>query len=264
MSMNVLSRASGRPARLGAIAALLAVSLLAPAGAAQEAATTQPAHIHSGTCQTLGDVAAPLSDVAAPKAATTPIGAASARPVETSTTRVDMPLQAIIDGGHAINVHKSADEIGVYIACGDIGGMIDDEELVIGLGEVNHSGYSGVAVLDGDDEATEVTVYLLPPAVASASATPAVQAPSATTQTVSVAIKDFKFAPATIEVPAGGSITWTNEDHPPHTVTAVDHSVANSGTLAFGQSFTREFDTPGSYEYFCLFHPGMKGTIVVK
>jgi len=121
-----------------------------------------------------------------------------------------------------------------------------------------------VAVLDGDDKATDVTVYLLPPPAANANATPAVQAPSATTQTVSVAIKDFKFTPMTIEVSAGGSITWTNEDHPPHTVTAVDQAVANSGTLAFGQSFTREFDTPGSYAYFCLFHPGMKGTIVVK
>jgi plastocyanin len=242
----------------------MAVSLLAPGGAAQEAATPHPAHIHSGTCQTLGNVVSPLSDVIAPKSGTTPVGSISARPVETSKTRIDMPLQGIIDGGHDINVDKSAREIGDYIACGDIGGVVADNELVVGLGELNHSGYSGVAVFDGDDNATEVTIYLLPPVAAGASATLAVQAPSATTQIVSVAIKDFKFAPATIEVPAGGRITWTNEDHPPHTVTAVDQAVANSGTLAFGQSFTQEFDTPGSYGYFCLFHPGMKGTIVVK
>ena len=70
--MNVLSRASGRPTRLRAIVALMAVSQLAPVGAAQEAATPHPAHIHSGACQTLGDVVAPLSDVAAPKVVAPP------------------------------------------------------------------------------------------------------------------------------------------------------------------------------------------------
>jgi hypothetical protein len=39
------------------------------------------------------------------------------------------------DGQHAINVHQSAEEIDVYIACGDIGGQMMDPTLVIGLVE---------------------------------------------------------------------------------------------------------------------------------
>ncbi len=67
-------------------------------------------------------------------------GATSAIPVKGSVTVVDMPLQEIIDGGHAINVHLSAEEIDTYIACGDIGGAVttdegeEENELIIGLG----------------------------------------------------------------------------------------------------------------------------------
>ena len=39
-----------------------------------------------------------------------------------------MPLQEIIDGGHAINIHESAEAIDVYIACGDIGGTPETDE----------------------------------------------------------------------------------------------------------------------------------------
>jgi hypothetical protein len=62
----------------------------------------------------------------------------------------------------------SADEIGVYIACGDIGGELvtdDDGErhLVIGLGELNDSGHSGIAWLGDDGDQTEVVISLIEP-----------------------------------------------------------------------------------------------------
>jgi hypothetical protein len=61
-------------------------------------------------------------------------------------------LQDIIDRGHAINVHLSNDEIGTYIARGDIGGVITTDEggrkeMMIGLAKQNDSGYSGTAWL---------------------------------------------------------------------------------------------------------------------
>jgi hypothetical protein len=79
-----------------------------------------------------------------------------------------MPLQEIIDGGHAINVHESAEAIDVYIACGDIGGAVTTDEggrteLIIGLGELNDSGHHGVAWLGADGEQTEVVVILVEP-----------------------------------------------------------------------------------------------------
>jgi hypothetical protein len=95
-------------------------------------------------------------------------GPESAHPVKSSETIVDMSLQEIIDGGHAINVHESADAIDVYIACGDIGGAVTTDEggrteLIIGLGELNDSGHHGVAWLGADGEQTEVLVMLLEP-----------------------------------------------------------------------------------------------------
>ena len=71
-----------------------------------------------------------------------------------------MPLGDILSAPHALNVHESAEAIQNYIACGDIGGRVIDGDLVIGLRELNGSGTHGVAVLEGDDDGTDVTVYL--------------------------------------------------------------------------------------------------------
>jgi hypothetical protein len=166
----------GRSLRCGAVIALTALLLLVPGSVAQDEATPgggeptgdgpHPAHIHSGTCAELGDVVVPLTDVADVAAEVPRTGPASALAVKSSVTVVDMPLQEIIDGGHALNVHRSAAEIDVSIACGDIGGAIiaDEEgrqELRIGLGELNDSGHVGIAELVADGEETEVTVHLV-------------------------------------------------------------------------------------------------------
>ncbi len=166
--MNALRSSFGRSLRLGLVAALGTLTLLAPGLAAQDdEAEIHPAHIHSGTCDQLGDVVLPLTDVAAADDAMHE-GAASAHPVKTSETIVDIPLQEIIDGGHAINVHESAEAIDVYIACGDIGGAVTTDEggrteLIIGLGELNDSGHHGVAWLGADGEQTEVVIVLVEP-----------------------------------------------------------------------------------------------------
>ena len=108
----------------------------------------------------------PLIDLAAP--AGDRAGPASAVRVTLSENVVDVPLQEIIDGGHAINVHLSNEEIGTYIACGDIGGVITTDEggrqeMMIGLAEQNDSGYSGTVWLgpSADGAQTEVSVILV-------------------------------------------------------------------------------------------------------
>lgn len=131
--------------------------------------TGHPAHIHAGTCAELGDVVFPLSDVSmsmmvdgTPMAMGDMMGAPDAIPVEWSVTTVAAPLADIVAGGHAINIHESAENIGNYIACGNIGGtMMGASDLAIGLGTLNDSGYSGIARLhDNGDGTTTVTVYL--------------------------------------------------------------------------------------------------------
>lgn len=65
----------------------------------------QPAHIHAGSCAQLDPKPKiPLQNVSD----------------GSSTTVVDMPLAQIMSGGGAINVHKSAQDIKTYVACGDL------------------------------------------------------------------------------------------------------------------------------------------------
>ena len=134
------------------------------------AGESHPAHIHNGSCANLGDVVAPLSNVSAQAMNNgTPMamegqmmGSANAIPVLSSITTVDMALSDILNGEHAINVHESAENIGTYVACGDIGGtMIGQTDLFLGIAPLNDSGLSGVASLhDNGDGTTTVYVYL--------------------------------------------------------------------------------------------------------
>lgn len=86
-------------------------------------------------------------------------------------------------------------------------------------------------------------------------------APAATT--VSVAISGFKFAPATITINKGDTVTWTNNDSAPHTVTG-DNGGPSSGQLSKGQSYSYTFTAAGTFPYHCAVHPMMTATVVVK
>lgn len=81
-----------------------------------------------------------------------------------------------------------------------------------------------------------------------------------------VTLTNFMFSPKTVRIKAGGTVTWKAKEGS-HTVKADDGSFA-SGTIAAGQSFSRKFDKPGTYNYYCSFHGGtgghdMAGKIIV-
>jgi plastocyanin len=83
------------------------------------------------------------------------------------------------------------------------------------------------------------------------------------TTAVSMA-KSYLFAPAAIRVPAGASVTWTNDDNFTHDVHLLGTAEWYSQQLRPGESVTQAFPVPGEYRYECTFHPqNMKGTIVV-
>ena len=75
-----------------------------------------------------------------------------------------------------------------------------------------------------------------------------------------ISIAGFAFDPQSITINVGDSITWSNDDGPAHTVTFKDGS-PGVASLAPGQTFTKKFDRPGIYDYFCSFHPYMTGRI---
>jgi hypothetical protein len=178
---------------MAALAGALTLGLAMVAGAAAQDATPEaspaaaaghPGHIHSGTCETLGDVVQPLpnvvfggaaGDMASPMASPVAgMGAASAVPAAAVSTTVDMALTDILAEDHAINYHESMENIQNYIACGAIGGTIDAQgNLFVGLAEQNDSGISGIAWLQEQGEETVVTVFLSQEAgAAGAMATP--------------------------------------------------------------------------------------------
>lgn len=78
-----------------------------------------------------------------------------------------------------------------------------------------------------------------------------------------VAIKNFAFVPQVITVAPGTTVTWTNADEDPHTVTANDKGF-HSAALDSGGTFSFTFTTPGDYAYFCSLHPHMTGKVIVK
>lgn len=78
-----------------------------------------------------------------------------------------------------------------------------------------------------------------------------------------VNIDNFVFSPARMTVKAGTTVTWTNRDDIPHTVTAKDRFF-RSKAMDTDDSYSFTFSTPGEYRYFCALHPHMTGTIVVE
>jgi hypothetical protein len=131
---------------------------------AQPVAPARPAHIHSGNCVELGDVVVPLTDLTAPVSES--VGQADrATPAESSFTTVPMTLDAVLAADHAINVHLSAERINTYIACGELGGIVDATgAIVVGLREESDSGYTGIAFLSpgADGASTDASVFIAP------------------------------------------------------------------------------------------------------
>jgi plastocyanin len=273
-----------------ALLVLLSGFVMTQRGALAQEEESHPAHFHSGTCgDGLGDVVYPLSNVSEAAIVNgTPIagatgGATDAIPVAISGTTVPSTLADLLASPYAINIHESAENIGNYIACGNIGGtMIGTSDLAIGLGELNSSGYSGVATLhDNGDGTTAVSVYLTEeysedmgteggevatPAMEMDMGTPASDQSAQTSagaQDVAVSIVNFAYDPTPLTVHVGDTVTWTNNDGTAHTVTSSDGSI-QSGTLQSGQSFSYTFMTAGTFDYHCEFHANMTGQVVVQ
>jgi plastocyanin len=78
------------------------------------------------------------------------------------------------------------------------------------------------------------------------------------------------FIPNTLTVSKGTTVTWINDDGTLHTVTSGSPEAGNSGTefdssyLAAGKTFQHQFNTPGTFDFYCTLHPYMTGNVVVS
>ncbi len=117
----------------------------------------------------------------------------------------------------------------------DHGGSHDEDD--------DRSGHGG-----GDDDIDEDDV----------AAQTALAQPAGTNE---IRIIDEQFVPNTITVQAGESVTFVNADDDEHTATGPGF---DTGEMDPGVSVTITFDTAGSFDFVCQFHPEMRGTVIVE
>ena len=114
----------------------------------------------------------------------------------------------------------------------------------------------GVLISAGCGQSRPVATTAAPSAEMSITALPR---PAGANQVI---IDGFAFAPVTLTVPTGTTVTWTNRDEEPHTVAASDGSFHSPG-MGTGAIFAHTFSTAGTFDYVCSIHPMMRGTVVV-
>ena len=87
--------------------------------------------------------------------------------------------------------------------------------------------------------------------------------PSAAQEVVDVPMRNNLYEPAELTVPVGTTVRWINYDSDIHTVSQRGGGF-ESGLLFNRDTWTYVFNTPGTYDYFCLPHPFMVGTVTVQ
>ena len=150
---------------VGIVCWLGLLALLAGVGTARaHAADGHPAKIHEGTCQALGRVAFPLTDVGAsvdleqtPIATPAAVNPQSSYQVMVSETTIPASLEILLSGEHAVMVYDSDEDLQA-IACGNIGGALMRDTLVVGLAEMGVPGHTGFALFRPDGDQTVVTI----------------------------------------------------------------------------------------------------------
>ncbi|MCA9862007.1 MAG: hypothetical protein KC432_03270, partial [Thermomicrobiales bacterium] len=238
---------------LGGLALLGAAAVPA---LAQEASPPRPSHIHTGDCDELGEVIQPLNSLTVPTGEV--LGNSDAVVAEAAFSTIDIPLSELVATDHALKVHLSADQIQTYLVCGDIGGALDaDGALIVGLKELDDSGYTGIAYLvPGAGNTTRLSVMIAKvnegsPAAADA---PADAAQAAEPQVVDVALSNFVIdMPETL--PAGPTrFAITNNGQAPHNfvIEGNGQSKKLANNLQPGQSGFLNIDlAPGVYTIYC-------------
>jgi plastocyanin len=87
--------------------------------------------------------------------------------------------------------------------------------------------------------------------------------PSVSDNTITIVKNTFR--PADMTINPGSTVRWVNADDHPHRIEFEDKSFTTSTfLLGASQSASQRFDRTGSYNYSCMIHPGMRGTITVE
>ncbi len=90
-----------------------------------------------------------------------------------------------------------------------------------------------------------------------------VKAPAkpATPSTKLVLIQNFGFKPAVLTIKKGDTVKWENKDSTAHTVTS---DTFKSDQINQNTFFSYTFTKAGNYNYHCIIHPSMTGSVIVN
>lgn len=112
-------------------------------------------------------------------------------------------------------------------------------------------------------KATAICVALtLTVVLAVSQAAPAFESgPATASATKTVAISNFKFRPAALEVGKGTKVVFSNSSNLAHTAT--DAGAFDSGRIKAGRAVSVRFEQKGTFRYHCKIHPEMRGKVVV-
>lgn len=80
--------------------------------------------------------------------------------------------------------------------------------------------------------------------------------------TIQVKISKLVFEPAVVEAKVGDTIEWVNQDFVAHTATA--NGKEWEVVVQKDQTGRTTMSKAGTVDYFCRFHPNMKGRIIVR
>lgn len=253
-----------RSIQIGVAVALLMALLSWSGGLAQEASPPRPSHIHSGDCDELGEVIQPLTSLTEPAGET--LGNGDAVVAEAAFTSIPQTLDELLAEDHALKVHLSKEQIQTYLACGDIGGRLDaNGALIVGMKELDGSGYAGIAYLqpaaNGTTSVSVMIAKVIPTAagdtVAEAAATEApaaAESADAAPEIVDVTLSEF-----TIDMPtelAAGPIRFSisNTGNAPHNFVIEGEGVNKrlaTNISPGGSAFLNANLAPGTYTVFC-------------
>ena len=78
-----------------------------------------------------------------------------------------------------------------------------------------------------------------------------------------VVIEAFCYSDTVVYVDEGESVTWTNEDYAPHTITGANNIWGDYRRMRRDSKRAFRFTEAGVYPYYCVLHPGMTGAVVV-
>ncbi|HVL03445.1 MAG TPA: plastocyanin/azurin family copper-binding protein, partial [Acidimicrobiales bacterium] len=73
----------------------------------------------------------------------------------------------------------------------------------------------------------------------------------------------FTFMPKSIDVAAGTTVTWTNQDSAAHSIEDDGGLFPESESFAEGEEFSFTYEAPGEYPYICGIHTYMTGSVKV-